>query len=105
MQIIARWNDAVNRDVPLSAPYVRKIIEIIKSGNFNDIKLYGHRLDTVMDTNTLATHLLRLRAVGQKINGVLVYASTGIDGYVMFLSVPELAIPMSYFIFNSCCYS
>jgi len=100
--VIARWTDAVNGDIPQDAPYVQKISDIIKSGNKADIALGPPDPSGTgsIDTNTMAYNLLRLRHIGNIVNGALTYVTQGGDGHVLFLNVPELAVPLSYFTFD-----
>ena len=85
--LLSRLVDAINNDIPKSAPYVRNIIGNIKGGGFT--------------TDSIGQQLIRTRKLGSNVAGIMTYVGEGsIDGYVLFLNTPKLAIPVSYFAFD-----
>ena len=82
--LLSRLVDAINNDIPKSAPYVKNIIENIKGGGFT--------------TDSIGQQLLRTRKFGSNVAGIMTYTGEGsIDGYVLFLNTPKLAIPVIYY--------
>ena len=87
--LLSRLVDALNSDIPKNAPYVSHMIKNLKGA------------DEILSTDTVGQQLLKIRSFGTNVAGIMTYVGEGsIDGYVLFLNTPKLAIPISYYSFD-----
>jgi len=96
--LLSRIVDAINNDIPLEAPYVKTLSDLIKTGLGGTLSASGKN---ILDTDSVSQRLLRVQNFGSNVAGVLTYAGPpSIDGYVLFLNTPKLAVPVSYYSFD-----